>query len=92
MTATMNAAAANLARPPARHHEGYTMLRLSDDSRAILAECEADARGTWDAADDVLTLPAVYPEATADHGGDVMPTYAEVAAAMKAAGLEEIPF
>jgi hypothetical protein len=43
------------------HHEGYTMLRLTDDSRAILAECEADARDTWDAADDAdvpeLTLP-----------------------------------
>jgi len=33
------------------------MHRLTDDSRAILAECERDARGIWDAADDLLTLP-----------------------------------
>jgi hypothetical protein len=37
------------------------MLRLGDDSRAILAECERDARDIWDAADDAddaeLTLP-----------------------------------
>jgi hypothetical protein len=44
------------------------MLRLGDDSRAILAECERDARDTWDAADDAdRAYFAGDPNATFDY-------------------------
>jgi len=72
------------------------MRRLSDDARAILAECEADARALCDDLNCDLcwgeAFAAEVPPAVVEAMYAEMPTFAEVAEACRLAGVAEVPF
>lgn len=68
------------------------MRRLSDDARAILAECERDARDQADpGADPAEMTEALLAEVYAGVPLD-LPTAAEVDDMARALGLDDIPF